>query len=103
MLPAPRVRYDARMGRTHRPVPLCLGYIINGRGASYDSLNPLDDSFFGGSDRETVIVVPFSSPVIRHVGRIVSRRVPPYRVEEIVHEVCVRAYFGISVLGCRPD
>lgn len=35
----------------------------------------------------------------RHVGRIVSRRVPSDRVEEIVHDVFVRAYFGLALFS----
>lgn len=31
-----------------------------------------------------------------HVARIVGRRVPPDRVEELVQDVFVRAYFGLS-------
>jgi RNA polymerase sigma-70 factor (ECF subfamily) len=32
----------------------------------------------------------------QHVARIVGRRVPADRVEEIVHDVFVRAYFGLA-------
>ena len=32
----------------------------------------------------------------KHVAKIVSRHVPPDRVEEIAHEVFVRAYTGLA-------
>lgn len=47
-----------------------------------------------GGDRER-----FADLVRRyesHVARIVGRRVPADRVEEIVHDVFVRAYFGLA-------
>ena len=49
----------------------------------------------GDSDRYADLIHRYQ----RHVGRIVSRRVPSDRVDEIVHEVFVRAYFGLSLFS----
>lgn len=46
----------------------------------------------GETDRFAVIIGRYQ----RHVARIVGRRVPADHLEEIVHDVFVRAYFGLA-------
>jgi RNA polymerase sigma-70 factor, ECF subfamily len=66
-----------------------------------ESTDVLDDEHLlrrigqGETDRYADLIHRYQS----HVGRIVSRRVPSDRVEEIVHDVFVRAYFGLALFS----
>jgi RNA polymerase sigma-70 factor (ECF subfamily) len=66
-----------------------------------ESADSLDDTELlrriaeGDQDRYADLIQRYQG----HVGRIVSRRVPSDRVEEIVHEVFVRAYFGLALFS----
>jgi RNA polymerase sigma-70 factor (ECF subfamily) len=58
---------------------------------------PDDGDLLGRISRgETDRFAELISRYQRHVIRIVGRRVPADRIEEIVHDVFVRAYFGLA-------